>query len=244
MKHFISILLINITFIHLYGQSAPSANQFHGYIIFEDGTRQDVALDVEDINEPWTFHKEVKYFSRDLLDGRRISRDKKTTIHPDNIIEFGFDNRVFRPVEYFVQKENEPLNKAWQKVTGKGLTTIFAELIYVENGFELFKVFPIPFMDDYEEDNNNSAMILESKNKFDILIAKKDYKPKSCNDVELTMLFADCQFVVDKFTNEKYTLKPKSKLKKALNNDQILGEKLEVSIKKMLSDYSTKCGKN
>lgn len=227
------------------GQNKLRDNQFEGYIITVDGVKSEVAIEIADANQPWTFQDDVKYYDRSLLTGARVKRELKKNAIPGEIIEYGFANRRFIHVNYFVKsKGDDVLKSTMDKIKGEKNTEFFAEIIK-DGKVQLLKFYQPPVItdEDYDDDALVKKITDEAKENFDILIAREGQKPKSIQEISYKSFFDDCPFVVNKFENKRYKFTPVSGIKKLLKSDGLNGTKLEAAAVIVLEDYNTKCGK-
>ena len=63
MKNLLSGMLLLVIMSHVsIAQKTTRENQFEGYVITSDMVKSDVAIEVEDIHQPWSFQENIKYF--------------------------------------------------------------------------------------------------------------------------------------------------------------------------------------
>ncbi len=242
-------ILIFLTLIfctkHIEAQTKLRDNQFEGYIITADGTRSEVAIEIEDHTLPWTFQDDVKYYDRSLLTGARVKRELKKNMIAGEIIEYGFADKRFIHINYFVKgKGDDVLKSTMDKLKGEKNTDFFAEVIK-EGNIQLLKFYwpPVISDDDYDDDATVNKITTEAKQNFDILIARSGHKPKAIQEINYKTFFEDCAFVINKFENKRYKFTPTSGLKKLLKSDSLSGAKLESASMAIYDDYIQKCDK-
>ena len=140
--------------------------------------------------------------------------------------------------------EDNILKSSFGKFKGEKNTDFFAE-IYKPGNVSLLKFFIPPTLTD--EDFDDAELMKkhaeESKTSFDILITRPGEKPKSIDDISIKGFFKDCPFVVDKYTNGKYKIKPGKSLKAMFKSEKLPGIKMEEAANDILSDYETHCTK-
>lgn len=226
------------------GQSKLKDNQKEGYIITADGTKSEVAIEVEDPKQPWTFQSDVKYYDKALLTGARIKREQKNDAYPGEIIEYGFDNRRFLHVNYYVKGKGEDVFKSTvEKIKGDKTTDFFAEIIH-DGKIQLLKFYLPPAISDEEYENEEvmKKYIEESSANYDILIKREALGTKPIQEMNVKSYFEDCPSVLGRFEKNLYKIKPKSGIKKLLSEDGLYGIKLENAALTVIKDYDNKCG--
>lgn len=243
MKHFLTFCLAFTSISFALCQKTLRDNQFEGYIIAFDGTRSEVAIEIEDASQPWTFQDGVKYYDKGLLTGARVKRELKKDLIAGEIIEYGFGQRRFVHVNYLVKgKGDDILKTSMDKIKGEKNTDYFAEIIK-DGTIQLLKFYQPPVISD--EDYDDAALVTklttESKETFDILISREGIKAKSIQEINYKTYFEDCPFVLNKFENKRYKINPTSGLKKLLKSDGISGVKLEAAAIAIIDDYNLKC---
>jgi hypothetical protein len=245
MKYIIISTLMLVFTSAIIGQTKLRDNQLEGYIITAEGTKSEVAIEVEDASLPWTFQDDVKYYDRALLTGARVKRELKKSLIAGEIIEYGFANRRFIHVSYFVKgKGDDVLKSTMDKIKGEKNTDFFAEIIR-DGKIQLLKFYWPPDIsdEDYDDDAIVNKITTEAKESFDILIAREGHKAKSIQEINYKNFFEDCPFVVNKFENKRYKFTPTSGIKKLLKSDGLSGAKLETASIAVLDDYISKCQK-
>ncbi len=227
----------------IFGQSKIKDNQKEGYIITADGTKSEVAIEVEDPTQPWTFQSDVKYYDRSLLNGTRIKREQKSDAYPGEIIEYGFDNRRFLHVNYYVKGKGEDVFQSTvEKIKGDKATDYFAEVIH-EGKIQLLRFYlpPVISEEDYESDEAMKKHIIDSETNYDILIRREVVGTKAIQEMNVKSYFEDCPLILNRFEKNLYKIKPKSGIKKLLSDDGLFGIKLENAAMTVIRDYETKC---
>ncbi len=245
MKYIIINTFIFALTSALVGQTKLRDNQLEGYIITADGTKSEVAIEIEDVNLPWTFQDDVKYYDRALLTGARVKRELKKSLIAGEIIEYGFANRRFVHVYYHVKgKGDDVLKSTMDKIKGEKNMDFFAEIIK-DGKIQLLKFYQPPVItdEDYDDDELIKKITTEAKENFDILIARDGQKAKPIQEISYKTFFEDCPFVVNKFENKRYKFTPTSGIKKLLKSDGLSGAKLESAANLVVDDYMTKCAK-
>ena len=122
-----AILATNVSF----SQPKLRDNQKTGYIILSDGSRTEVAVEVDDAAQPWTFQSGIRYYDKALLTGTRIKREQKKDVVPGEVVEYGFENRRFLYVNYYVKGKGEDALKATaERFKGDKNTDFFAPAHY------------------------------------------------------------------------------------------------------------------
>ncbi len=245
MKNLVSGMLLLVIMSHVsIAQKTTRENQFEGYVITSDMVKSDVAIEVEDIHQPWSFQENIKYFDKVLLTGARVKRELKKLCIPGEIIEYGFAGRKFVYVNYYVKGNEELLTSTLSKIKGDKNTDYFAEVIK-EGKVSLLRFYQPPVI--AEEDNYNEELMKEyieaSSMGYDILVARPGQKAQSIEDVGFKGFFEDCDFVVKKYEAERYKMKPSKGLKALLKSDRLSGIKLETAARSILADYDAHCAK-
>jgi hypothetical protein len=240
-----SLLIVVLVMLHFgaIGQAKLKDNQKEGYIITADGTKSEVAIEVEDPTQPWTFQSDVKYYDRSLLNGTRIKREQKSDAYPGGIIEYGFDNRRFLHVNYYIKGKGEDVFKSTvEKIKGDKATDFFAEVIH-DGKIQLLKFYVPPMIaeEDYENEAVMKEYIKESEAGYDILIKKDIVGTKAIQEMNVKAYFEDCPMILNRFEKNLYKIKPKSGIKKLLSDDAMYGIKLENAALTVIRDYENKC---
>jgi hypothetical protein len=250
MKRHLLILLGILSFA-LQGicQKKGKDNQFLGYIITADSVRQEVAIEVEDIRQPWSFQQDVKYFDKSLLTGARVKRELKKDCIPGEIIAYGFENRQFIYVQYYIKgtDEDNRIKEAFGKFKGEKNVDFFAEVIQEGTiSAARFHIPPVIGEEDYDQAETMQAHIDKSAAEFDILVYRKGFSPVSVSDISFKEFFADCPLILRKYEEKRYKIQPvkgiKANIVSIFNPDKLLGDKLQIAVKPILRDYET-CSK-
>jgi len=238
------LFLLQLIFISMFAQKSNTENRFDGYIVYSDGTKKEGILEVEDASLPWSFQENVKYFDKSLLSAGRVKREQKINCVPGEIIEYGFDNRKFTYVSYYIKSADEDniLKSTYSKIKGDKNTDFFAE-VFRNGKISLLKFYipPVISEEDYDNEVKMKELTEKSKTTFDILITREGEKPKSIDDINIKSFFKDCPYIVEKFNNGKYKIKPGKSLKAIFKSEKMPREKLQDSATEILTDYETKC---
>lgn len=245
MKYLISFSLLLVAMTTAMGQKTLRDNQYEGYIIMADGKKSDVAIEVEDASQPWTYQDDVKYYDRSLLNGSRVKRELKKNLIPGEVIEYGIGSRRFVHVNYQVKgKGDDVLKSTLDKIKGEKNMEFFAEIV-TDGPIQLLKFYQPPVISEEEYDDAElvTKITNEAKETFDILIARGDIKPKSIQEINYKTFFEDCPFVLNKFDNKRYKIEPTSGIKKLLKSGGLSGPKLEAAANAIVSDFILKCSK-
>ncbi len=245
--HYLVIIVLCMSF-HLNGQAQKSKteNRFEGYIIFADSVKKVGIIEIEDVNQPWTFQENVKFFDKALLSAGRVKREQKFNCNPGEIIEYGINDRVFKHVSYYVKnlEEDNILKSTYGRIKGDKNTDYFAE-VFKSGKVSLLKFYIPPSIseDDYDNDELMKEYVEKSKTSYDILITRGVEKPKSIDDISIKNFFKDCDFVVKKYNDSKYKLKPGKSLKAMFKGDKLPGSKLEEAARDIVADFELHCNK-
>lgn len=243
-RNLVLILLIVGTNI-LLGQPQLRNHQKLAYIISSDGIRSDVAIEVDDPDQPWTFQSGIKYYDRALLTGTRIKKELKKDLIPGEVIEYGFENKRFMYVSYYVKGKGEDILKATaEKFKGDKNTDYFAEIVH-DGKIKLLRFYipPVISDEDYDDKSIMEKYIQDARDGYDILISREGLGTKAIQEINVKSFFEDCPFVLNKFEKELYKIKPVSGLKKLLTKNGLAGITLENAAMKVVGDYEEKCGK-
>ena len=235
-----AILATNISF----SQAKLRDNQKTGYIILSDGSKNEVAIEVDDAAQPWTFQSGIRYYDKALLTGTRIKREQKKDVVPGEVVEYGFENRRFLYVNYYVKGKGEDALKATaERFKGDKNTDFFAEIIH-EGKVQLLKFYLPPDIsdDDYDDDAIIQKYIKDAEEGYDILIKREGVSSKAIQEINVKTFFEDCPFVLNKFEKDLYKIKPVSGLKKLIAKDGLSGIQLENASLKVVKDYDDRCG--
>ncbi len=244
------IFFLTVGFFPGFGQSRTKANHFEGYIITADSVRKEVAIEVEDTQQPWSFQQDVRYFDKSLLNGGRVKRELKKECNPGEVLEYGFQNRRFVSVQYYIKgaDEDNKLKEAFGKFKGEKNIDFFAEVIQEGNVLVAkFHIPPVIADEDYDSDEKMRSHIKTCEEQYDLLVFRKGLKPISISDISFKDFFADCAFVVKKYDEQRYKLKPvkgiKSGIKSVFSPDKLMGAALKTAVDAILADYDGKCRK-
>lgn len=248
MRIFYSSLLLILLHTQAICQGKSRTNQFEGYIITADSLRKEVAIEVEDIKQPWSFQQEVRYFDKALLQGGRVKREQKKECLPGEVIEYGFQDRKFVHVQYYIKgaDEDNKFKETFGKFKGEKNIDFFAEVLRSDAvSVAKFHIPPVIADDDYDSDEKMESHIKTCTEQYDLLVFRKGVKPISISDVSFKEFFADCPFVLKKYDEERYKLKPvkgiKAGIKSVFSPDKLMGIKLMTAVDGILADYDTKC---
>ncbi len=228
-----------------FSQKTLKDNQKEGYIIMADGSRSEVAIEVEDATQPWTYQEGIKYYDRALLTGGRVKRELKKSLVAGEIIEYGFGDRRFIYVNYHVKNKGDDVIKSTvEKIKGDKNSDFFAEII-TDGKIRLLKFYQPPVITDadYDDEALIKKITDEAKETYDILISREGIVAKSIQEINYKTFFEDCPAVVKKFDDKRYKIQPVSGIKKLLKSEGLTGPKLELAAKTIVDDYTLKCGK-
>jgi len=238
-------LLIIFSLTGIFGAFAQrSDNRFEGYVVYSDGTRKDQVIEVEDPALPWTFQYDVRTFDKALLAAGKIKKEQKKALDPIKVKEYGFGNRKFVAVSYYIKGDGEDniLKSAYGKFKGDKNTDFFAEVIR-DGKVKMLKFYipPIITDEDYEDDKVVAEKENKAKSTFDILLVRDGFKPESIDGVSFKTFFSDCDAVVKKYEANKYRVKPGKSLKSMFKGDKLPGARLEEAALQVLADYDASC---
>ncbi len=245
LNKYITFLLLVLISNHTHGQIKLRPNQYEGYILMADSRKKDIIIEVEDAGLPWTFQEKVKYFDKSLATGVRIKRENKKDIIPGEVVEYGFGARKFIYVNHHVKdkKDKNIVSSAFSKFKDEKNSDFFIEVIKDDKiQVLIFYVAPKISDEDYENDDIMDKYKKTSEATFDILLSKKDTKPTSVSDINFKSFFADCLFVVKKFEDGKYEIKPSKGLNVFFTKGGLGGSELLSAVNFILKDYADNCG--
>lgn len=231
-----------------FSQQALKENQFEGYIILKNGERKEGIVEVKNNNHPWSFQEAIKFFDKELLNQEKVKKGDKKEFKPGEVTEYGFADKRYVLVSYTNnnQAEGNALNAGIGALKSATQTKHFAE-VYREGIISLYRFYNSP-PDFYitsgdAEAKNMAAFIEECKTTYDILIEKGEEKAKAFDDISVKKFFKDCQFVVEKYEDKKYTKQPVKGLKSMIRSAMLRGEALANAAMEMIIDYEANCAK-
>ncbi len=236
-------LILSILFVASYlistAQLNLRENQFEGYLIDSNGERSEVIIEVEDINQPWSFQQDIMYFDKSLATGNRVKREFKKHALAGDFIEYGIGDRKFIYINYYIKGESDKNIFATKlnKFKDETVTDFFAEVID-DRPIKVLK-FYIPIDEDEEGETSSSSQSIT----YDILFEREGFKAQSINDISFKDFFSDCPFVLNKYKEEKYRIKPRKGLGKITKSNELMGTKLEAATERIIQDFYAKCGK-
>lgn len=251
MKTFFLIITTVVSCIVVpYSQNKIRDNQFSGYIITADSAKKDVAIEVEDSKQPWSFQQDVRYFDKGLLNGSRVKRELKKECVPGEVIEYGFQNRRFVHVRYYIKgaDEDNRLKEAIGKFKDEKNIDFFAEVTQEgEVSAARFHIPPIIGEDDIDQADVMQEHIDKCREEFDILIFRKGFSPVSISDVSFEKFFFDCPVVVKKYEEKRYKIQPakgiRDRVVSIFNPEKLMGDKLQIAVNTIMRDYQNLCKK-
>lgn len=248
MNKFLLILLFQAAHIICFSQESLKANQFEGYIIMKNGDRKEGIIEIKNIHHPWSFQETIKFFDKSLLNGDKVKAKDKKEYSPGEVIEYGFGEKRYVLVSYTNnnQAEGGTLTSGLSALKSATQTKHFAE-VYREGKVSLYRFYNSP-PDFYTTSGAAEAQKMEDfirdcKTNYDILIEKGEEKAKSFEDVSVKKFFKDCELVVKKYEDGKYTKKPVKGLKSMISAGLLRGEALAASAMEMIIDYEANCSK-
>jgi hypothetical protein len=247
MNRILTVLLCIVVFLcETNAQLKLRDNQFEGYVISEDSTRTEVIIEVEDSRYPWAFQQEILFFDKSKATGVRLKREEKKYCLPGEYIEYGFNGRRFLAIQYYVKSKGEDnaIASAIGKFKSDKNTDFFAEVVR-EGQVALLKFYIPPFIsdEDYEDPSIIEGYIKDSENGYDILLKKFDTPAKSIQDADFEDYFKGCAFVLKKYDEGRYTIKPSKGLKGLLSSNSLFGQKLMQAAERIVNDFDQRCGK-
>lgn len=239
---FLFVLVNEVSF----SQQNLKDNQFEGYVIMKNGDRKEGIIEVKNINHPWSFQETIKFFDKEMLNKEKVKKSDKSEIKPGEAVEYGFAGKRFALVSYTNnnQAEGNALTTGLGALKSATQTKHFAE-VYREGKISLYRFYSSP-PDFYvtsgdAEAKNMAAFIEECKTTFDILIEKGEEKAKAFDDINIKKFFKDCEFVVKKYEDKKYTKQPVKGLKSMIKSALLRGEALAAAALEMIVDYEANC---
>ncbi|MCB9308830.1 MAG: hypothetical protein H6567_02080 [Lewinellaceae bacterium] len=249
MNNFLSILSVLIfSFGTVFSQQELKENQFEGYIIMKNGDRRDGIIEISNINLPWSFQETIKFFDKSLLDNKKVKKSEKEECKPGDVIEYGIEGRRYLVVSYSNKNnvDGNALNSAIGLAKNLSQTKFYAEL-YREGKVSLYRFYNSPpefYITSGEQEGKDMHEYIEKcKNEFDILIEKGEEKAKAFDDVNIKKFFKDCDYVVKKYQDKKYTKQPVKGLKSMVQQSFIRGDALAAAAMEMIEDYEANCAK-
>jgi hypothetical protein len=219
-------------------------NQFEGYIVDNEGVKSEVIIEVEDISQPWTFQHDIMYFDRSLATGTRVKREFKKHALPGDIIEYGIPGRKFLYVDYYIKgdEDNNIFATKLNQFKDEKNTDFFAEVVD-DRKIQVLR-FYIPSQEEDEEETGNNDTPDESEVSYDILFQREGFSAQSVNEISFKDFFSDCPFVLNKYKEEKYRIKPRKGLAKVSGKSLLSGSKLETAADRIIQDFYARCGQN
>jgi len=232
----------------LLAQSELKENQFEGYVIKADGKRMDGIVEIKNISHPWSFQETVLFFDKSLLDNEKVKKKEKTECRPGEYVEYGFQDRRYALVSYtnLNQASGGTTTTAMSVMKGATQTKFFAE-VFREGKVSLYRFYNSP--PDFwvttgdAQAQEMQTFIRDCKENFDILIEKEGEKAKAFGGISVKKFFKDCDFVVQKYEDKKYTKKPVKGLKSAFASENLRGDALANAAMEMITDYEAECAK-
>ena len=240
------LVLISTFFAFLFSMAQPTLreNQFEGYIIDNNGVKSEVIIEVEDISQPWTFQQDIMYFDRSLATGTRVKREFKKHALPGDIVEYGIPGRKFLYVDYYIKgaEDSNIFATKLNQFKDEKKTDFFAEVMD-DRKIQVLR-FYIPDLEEDDEEAGMSDSEEEITVDYDILLQREGFKAQSVNDISFKDFFSDCSFVLNKYKEEKYRVKPRKGLSKIAGGSSLSGSKLEAATERIIQDYYTRCAQN
>lgn len=248
MNKLFSVLAFMLVSFIGFSQTALKENQFEGYIIKKNGDRMEGIVEIDNINHPWSFQETIKFFDKALLNGEKVKKSDKLECKPGDVIEYGIGEKRFVLVSYTNtnQAGGNALTAGLGALKSATQTKHFAE-VYREGKVSLYRFYNSP-PEAYvtvgdEQARQMDDFIKDCKTNYDILIEKGEEKAKSFDDISIKKFFKDCEFVVNKYKDEKYTKKPVKGLKSMIKSALLRGEPLAAAAMEMIVDYEANCAK-
>jgi hypothetical protein len=239
-------LLLVLLASYTYAQPVLRENQFEGYVISEDSARTEVIIEVEDHTYPWAYQQDVMFFDKSKVTGTRVKREEKKFCLPGEYIEYGFNGRRFVAIQYYVASKGEDnaIKSAIGKFKSEKNTDFFAEVVR-EGRVSLLKfhIPPVISDEDYDDPKIMEDFIKESADGYDILVRSDILGPKAIQDADFEKYFEGCAFVLKKYDEGRYTIKPSKGLKGLLASNALSGQKLLQAAERVLGDYDQRCNK-
>jgi hypothetical protein len=231
-------------------QTVLKENQFEGYIVMKNGDKKEGIIEIGNISLPWSYQEDVKFFDKAVLSKPKVKKDDKMECKPGEVIEYGIGTSKFMLVEY--QNMDGSANNVNGLTAGLSAlknatqTKYFAEL-FREGKISVYKFYNSPpgfyATSGDAQAANMDALIHDCKTKYDILIEKDGEKAKSFEGISIKKFFKDCEMVVKKYDEGKYTKKPVKGLKSYVKSGMLKGEALANSANEMIVDYEANCAK-
>jgi len=247
--HFITLLLFGFVLI-AQGQELGD-NQRKGYVIDNDQNRLEGIIEIKN-SQPWANQRKISFIPMDKwTSGEKIKKKHKEKYTTKDIVEYGYDDTVFKKVKYknvnAIAKStgNSKLGRFNKISSGlkNAKSSYFAEM-YQSGKISMYKFYNAPpdvSISSGEETEELKRMAEESRTNYDILVIKEGEGAKSFESVNIKKYFKDCSYVVDKFKDKQYTKKPSKKIKAMLKNSMLQGESLAAAAKEMIDDYNEQC---
>jgi hypothetical protein len=247
MQRILSICLFILVFLYVANaQTKLRENQYEGYVILEDSSRMEVIIEVEDNTYPWAYQQDILFFDTSKATGVRVKREEKKYCLPGEYIEYGFNGRRFVAIQYYVKSKGEDnaITTAIGKFKNEKNTDFFAEVMR-EGQVSLLKFYipPVISDEDYDDPTIIQDYIKDSENSYDILLLKGDMPAKPIQDADFDSYFKGCAFVLKKYEEGRYTLKPSKGLKGLLSSNALSGQKLMQAAERIVNDFDQRCGK-
>lgn len=244
MKSVFLIIAAVVACLCSIAQPVLRENQFEGYIIDNEGVRSEVIIEVEDISQPWTFQQDIMYFDKSLATGLRVKREFKKHALPGDIIEYGIPGRKFLYVDYYIKgdEDNNFFATKLNQFKDEKNTDFFAEVLD-DRMIQVLR-FYIPAFEEDDEEAGISDSEEEITVDYDILLQREGFKAQSVNDISFKDFFSDCSFVLNKYKEEKYRVKPRKGLSKIAGGSSLSGSKLAAATERIIQDYYTRCAQN
>lgn len=249
MKNVIIIFcLLAMGGLPMMAQMELKENQFEGYVVKADGSKMEGIVEIKNIKQPWSFQETILFFDKSLLDNEKVKKKEKTECKPGEYIEYGIQDKRYGLVSYtnMNQASGGTTTTAMSVMKATTQNKFFAE-IYREGKVSLYRFYNSP-PDFWVTSGDAQAQEMESfirdcKENFDILIEKEGEKAKAFGGITVKKFFKDCDFVVQKYEDKKYTKKPIRGLKSALSSESLRGDALANAAMEMITDYESECAK-
>ncbi|MBK7634073.1 MAG: hypothetical protein IPJ13_07055 [Saprospiraceae bacterium] len=120
---------------------------------------------------------------------------------PGEIIEYGFENKRFMHVSYYVKGKGEDILKATaEKFKGDKNTDYFAEIVH-DGKIKLLRFYipPVIADEDYDDKSIMEKYIQNARDGYDILISREGLGTKAIQEINVKSFFEDCPFILNKF---------------------------------------------
>lgn len=231
-----------------FSQQTLNDNQFEGYIILKNGEKKEGIVEIGNINKPWSFQETIKFFDKSLLEKEKVKKDDKLECKPGEVVEYGIPGRRFLFVTYTNNNnvDGNALTSGIGMLKNATQTKFFAEL-YREGKVSVYRFYNSPpdfaFTSGDEEARALSNYKEKCLREFDILIEKGEEKAKAFDEVNIKKFFKDCEFVVQKYEDKKYTRQPVKGLKSMMKKAMLKGDALAAAAMEMIEDYEAQCAK-